>query len=821
MAEFLYRLGIRSARSPWTVIGSWLAILLLGGGGFAIGFAGLATSFDIPGLPSSEVVAELEGALPEYAGASGGVVFRTVDGTPLSERQRAAITELATGLSESPDVARVFDPFRMEQERVAGRAQVTGGAQFISAGRARSDAEQAQLDADLARVRSERTGLEARLARTGDPSGSLRDRLGALTAEETDVDAGLARLAATRTGLDRQAAMLADGTAILALAEPIRAVSTDGSTAVVTVSFTEPRLELADSSKRAIIDYVDAHPIEGVEVGISGEIAQGMPAIFGVAEVVGIAFAAIVLGVVLRTLAGAAIPLVSATVGVAVALLVALSFSGVVQMMMTTPILAIMLGLAVGIDYSLFVVNRHRRQVRSGTDLVESIGLANGTSGNAVVFAGATVIIALLALNVIGIPFLGLMGTVGAFAVVVAVLLAVTLTPALLGLAGRRVIGRGGSGEDRTVAPIAPMRNRRAVGTVVGVAVVLLLVAAPLLDMRVGLPDGSTEPVGSHAQRAYVITEAEFGAGANSPLLVTAELPADLDDAGELAAQRRVAAAIAEVDGVVGVAAVAVAKTGGLAAFQVLPGGGPNSDVTAHVVRELRAQEAIDGAISLGVAGQAAIDIDISERLAQVLPRYLAVIIGLSLLIMIMVFRSLLVPLVATAGFVLSLAATYGALVAVFQWGWGSAIIGLETPGPVLNFLPIILVGFLFGLAMDYQLFLASGMREALVRGALARVAVMQGLRAGRAVVSAAALIMALVFGSFVFAESGIIRSIGFGLAVGILFDAFAIRMLLMPALLHLLGESAWKLPARLDRLIPNVDVEGAALERRRIAVAD
>ncbi|MGW6421596.1 MMPL family transporter [Nocardia sp. NPDC055053] len=820
MAELLYRLGIRSARRPWIVIGGWLAILVVGGAGYSIGFAGLATSFEIPGLPSSKVVAELESALPEYAGASGSVVYRAVDATPLTEQQRAAITEVADGMAELTDVARVFDPFRVEQERAAGQAQVTGGAQFISAGRARSEAEQAQLDAALSRVRSERAGLEARVAATGDGTGSLRDRLRALSAEETDIDAGLARLAANRAGLDRQAAMLADGTALLALAAPLRAVAADGATAVVTVTFTEPRLELADSSKRGVIDYVEQHPIEGVEVGISGEIAQGMPAVFGIAELVGIGFAAIVLGVVLRTLIGAAIPLVSATAGVAVALLVALSFSGVVQMMMTTPILAIMLGLAVGIDYSLFVVNRHRRQVLGGTDLVESIGLANGTSGNAVVFAGATVVIALLALNVVGIPFLGLMGSVGAFAVAVAVLLAITLTPALLGLAGHRLAGRGGPPREKTEAPIEPMRNRRAVGTVAGVAVVLLLVAAPLSAMRVGLPDGSTEPAGSHAQRAYVITEAEFGAGANSPLLVAAQLPADLDDAGELAAQRRVATAIGAVDGVVGVAAVAVAKTGGLAAFQVMPEGGPNSDSTAHVVRELRAQETVDGVIALGVAGQAAIDIDISERLAQVLPRYLAVIIGLSLLIMIMVFRSLLVPLVATAGFVLSLAATYGALVAVFQWGWGSAIIGLDTPGPVLNFLPIILVGFLFGLAMDYQLFLASGMREARVHGAPARVAVMEGLRAGRAVVSAAALIMALVFGSFVFAESGIIRSIGFGLAVGILFDAFAIRMLLMPALLHLLGEPAWKLPARLDRMIPNVDVEGAALERRRTAGA-
>ena len=264
----------------------------------------------------------------------------------------------------------------------------------------------------------------------------------------------------------------------------------------------------------------------------------------------------------------------------------------------------------------------------------------------------------------------------------------------------------------------------------------------------------------------------------------------------------------------VAVAPIAVSDDGTLTAFQVVPEDGPSSVSTEELVRDLRALPPVDGEYALGVAGQAAINIDISENLAAVLPLYIAVVVGLSLIIMIVVFRSLLVPIIATGGFILSLFATYGATVAVFQWGWGADIIGLHATGPILSFLPVLLVGILFGLAMDYQLFLSSGMREAFVHGAPARLAVMRGLRAGRAVVTAAGVIMVSVFGGFIFAESTMIRSIGFGLAFGVLLDAFVVRMLLMPALMHLLGRSAWWLPRWLDRIIPNVDVEGAKLER-------
>ncbi|TPW98274.1 MMPL family transporter, partial [Schumannella luteola] len=360
-----------------------------------------------------------------------------------------------------------------------------------------------------------------------------------------------------------------------------------------------------------------------------------------------------------------------------------------------------------------------------------------------------------------------------------------------------------------------PMGWARAVVTILLAVAALLTIAIPAASMRLGLPDGGAEPEDSTTFRAYQVIDEQFGPGANSPLLVTAELPAGTTDDQVLGIQLDVAQAIADVDHVEAVAPIAVSDDDRLAAFQVLPSDGPNSESTAQVVRELRQLPPVDGDIALGVAGQAAINIDISENLADVLPLYLLVVVGLSLVIMIVVFRSLLVPIIATGGFILSLLATFGGLVAVFQWGWFAGVFGITVTMPILSFLPVILVGILFGLAMDYQLFLASGMREAYVHGSVARLAVAQGFRAGRSVVVAAGLIMVAVFGGFVFSESVIIRQLGFGLAAGVLLDAFVVRLLLMPALMHLLGRAAWWIPRWLDRVLPNVDVEGAALERR------
>ncbi|OLF19246.1 MMPL family transporter [Actinophytocola xanthii] len=769
MAEWLYRIGKAAARHGWRVVAIWVGVFAVAGGGFGLGFGTLANNFDIPGTASSAVIAELERELPDYSGASGLVVIHTDDGGAFTEEQKQAYADLvARARNELPEVANVVDPFAAEAERAQRAAQVEGG----------------------------KARLEQQAARLG---------------------------GATNPQLEAQQAQLDVADELLDLAGGIGLVSDDGSVAVVNVAFTVPRLKLSEETKQAVVDFFDGNAVDGVSVDYSTDIAQGVPEVFGVGEAVGLVIACIVLLVMLSTVIAAALPIVTAVVGVGIGVLASLAFSSVVQMASITPVLGVMLGLAVGIDYSLFIVNRHRKQLAHDMDLDESVALANGTAGNAVLFAGSTVIVALLALNITGVGFLGVMGTVGAVCVAVAVLIAVTLTPAILGLIGQRVLG------DRARTRLAakpvsgtaatPMSTLRAVVTILVSVAALLVVALPALSLRLGLPGGASEPVDSTTYRAYELTADAFGEGTNATLLVTADLPAGLDEGRTTLAQLEIARAISEVGEVDAVAPIAVSEDGRLTAFQVKPAEGPNATSTEQLVRDLRAPDVLDGTslagTELGVAGQAAINIDISENLADVLPVYLAVVVGLSLLIMIVVFRSILVPLVATGGFVLSLLATYGATVAVFQWGWLGSVFGVSTPGPILSFLPVLLVGILFGLAMDYQLFLATGMREAFVHGSPARLAVAQGFRAGRSVVIAAALIMVSVFGGFVFSDSNIIRSVGFGLAVGVLLDAFVVRLLLMPALMHLLGASAWWLPRWLDRALPNVDVEGAALERR------
>lgn len=831
MAELLHRLGTFAARRAWTVIVAWLVILGIAGAGFAVGFKGLSSSFDIPGTASGDVIAQLQEDLPDFSGASGQVVFHTTDGSPFTDAQRAEITSLAESATDLPDVADVIDPFAAAQQLADQAAQVTDGQTQIDAAREQAENGQAQLDAGRAQLEAGQAQLDAAKAQAeaaGFPTTEIDAQQAQLDAQRAQLDAQQQQLTDGLATIDENEAELQRGAELLSLADGIGVLSDDGATALVNVSFTEPRLELSQESKDAVVEHFESAPVDGVEVAFSTDISQGVPEILGVGEVVGVAIAAIVLVVVLGSLLAAAFPLITAIVGVGIGAMATLSFSGVVQMASVTPILGVMLGLAVGIDYSLFILYRHRKQLLQGAEVRESVGLANGTAGNAVVFAGTTVIVALLALNITGIPFLGLMGTAGAISVAVAVLIAVSLTPALLGLAGTRVLGRrararaeaaaaaSASGQPETPRTrVRPMSTLRAVVTAVVAVVALLVVAIPALSMRLGLPDGGSEAEDSTAYRAYTLTQDAFGEGVNGPLLVVATFPDGLDDDQVLDAQLNVARTLADQDAVVAVAPVAVSDDNRIGAFQVVPAEGPNSVSTETLVRDLRQLPPVDGDIALGVAGQAAINIDISEGLADVLPIYLVVVVGLSFLIMIMVFRSILVPLIATAGFVLSLFATYGAVTAVFQWGWFADLLGVHNPGPILSFLPVILVGILFGLAMDYQLFLATGMREAYMHGAPARLAVAQGFRAGRTVVIAAALIMIAVFGGFITSESVIIKSMGLGLSLGVLFDAFVVRMLLMPAIMHLLGRSAWWLPRWLDRITPNVDVEGSALERR------
>ncbi|WP_017558581.1 MMPL family transporter [Nocardiopsis baichengensis] len=822
MAEFLYRIGRAAARLPKTVIALWLAVMMAAGAAFALFSGELEESFSIPGTPTDEVNQRLSEEFDGMGGGAGTVVYRTDDGSAFTEDQKEAISQRVEEASEVSGVEDAIDPFATEEERADRKAQLEEGREQLEEGRAELEDGQEQLDEG--REEAEASGM----------LGQLEE---GLDAQQAEIDAG-------RERLDEEAETLEQGEAMMEMSSGIRTVSEDGATALVNVSFTQAQEEVPQETKDAVMAVFEDDPVDGATVDFANDIAMTLPHLFGPAEAVGLVVAAIVLVVMLGTLVGAGLPILTALVGVGIATMVAMSLSGAVQMASITPILGLMLGLAVGIDYALFIVNRHRRQLKQGVGVAESIGLANGTAGNAVVFAGATVLIALLGLNMTGIGFLGLMGSVGAIAIVVAVLVAITLVPALLSLIGERVLSRreraaragggadgagaasgesgdGAAGAERAAAP-RPMSAWGATGRAVAAVAVLGVIALPALDLRLGMPDGSSEPAESTQHRAYTAIAEEFGEGQNGPLLVAADLPGGPDDeAAEDKAsdyEFQVAEEISATDGVSAVAPIDTNDDSTLAIFQVVPEEGPSSASTEELVHTLRDTEPIRGTGPLGVAGMASGNIDISETLSEALPGYLTVVIGLSLVILLLVFRSLFVPVVATLGFILSFFAALGGVVAAYQWGWLGGLIGLENQGPVLNFLPTLLVGILFGLAMDYMLFIGTGMREAYVHKAPARFAVVQGLRAGRAVVTAAAIIMISVFGGFIFSETAMISSIGFALAFGVLLDAFVVRMVLIPALMHLAGDAAWWLPKWLERLLPDIDVEGSALERRHSA---
>ena len=829
MASLLYRLGRFSARRAWPVIVAWMVILGLAVGAFAAFGGTLTSSVSIPGTATQEVSDELVEKFPSASGGRGTVIFTTTDDSTFTDAQQAAIGDLLTRTLDLDNVKSATNPFETQaqideqsQQVVDGRRAIADATAQLEAGQAQIDAATAQADAGQAQLDASRTQAEA--------AGQLAAAQPTLEAQQAQIDAGKteiaaqqATLTASRTELETQSTTLEQGSDLLDLAAGIRQVSTDETTAVASVQFDTSLNLVPAEAKEAVVAEMNDAGIDGVTAEVSNDIASTIPEILGPGEIGGVVVAAIVLWVMLGTLIGAGLPLLNALIGVGVGVLASLALSGSVEMLSVTPVLGVMLGLAVGIDYSLFILNRHRTQLSHGLPVQESIGLANGTSGNAVVFAGATVLIALLALNLTGIPFLGLMGTVGAVCVFVAILIAITLTPAVLGLVGPRILtkkarARVGHASNSARVPVKPMNTVRAVVTVVVGVVVLLIVAVPALSMRLGLPAGSSEPLGSSAYNAYKLADDKFGAGVNGPLLVVADLETAITEDDLLVEQVRIGTALRAENDVVAVAPIGASGDDLLLAFQVIPAEGPTSESTEQLVRDLRDLD-LDGVTSLGVAGNASGNIDVSEKLAAALPLYLLVVVGLSLIILIFVFRSILVPITATLGFVLSLFASFGAITAVFQWGWLGVVFGIHDPGPILSFLPILVVGVLFGLAMDYQLFLVSGMRESYVHGAPARLAVQRGVHAGRTVVIAAALIMASVFSGFIFSNSVMIQSIGFGLAGGVLLDAFVVRLLIIPAVMHLLGDAAWWLPKWLDRVLPNVDVEGASLERSHPAL--
>lgn len=745
MSSTLYRLGRWAFRARRVVVALWLAVLALAAAGALFLNQGTDDTFRLPGSESGDALEQLRHSFPQVSGASAQLVV------------------------VAPGGGRVDD----EAVRVP--------------------VEKAVADA---------AGLDG-VAAVTDPYGGTVDG----------------------------------------------AISPDGAAALVTVQLDGQVTTVGDGLKDGLVGVEsalrDALP-PGSQVALGGELYTiAVPGV-GLTEGLGVVVAVVVLLVTFGSFVAAGMPLLTALLGVAVSTGLIYTATRFVDVNSTTPMLAIMLGLAVGIDYTLFVVNRHRSQLESGMDPEESAARALATAGSAVVFAGLTVMIALAGLFVAGMPFLTTMGVAAAGAVGIAVLIALTLTPALLGFAGERLRPRVRARADDEADPAAvptqrgrghlhlPGHGHHEVGldggvvtgnrffrgwitavtripalTIVAVVALVALLSWPATGLRLALPDAGSQPEDSRARVTYDLVAEHFGPGYNGPLLVTGTIVGSTDPLGLMADLRR------DIEGLPGVASVPLATpnldaTVGI--VQVIPEGGPDSVETADLVHELRAMEphfAEAYGVDLAVTGVTAAQIDVSSQLGRALVPFGVLVVGLSFLLLTMVFRSLWVPLKATLGYLFSVGSAFGVVAMVFERGWGASLLGLDRTGPVISFLPIVLMGVVFGLAMDYEVFLVSRMREEYVHRGDARAAVRTGFLASGKVVTAAALIMIVVFAAFIPEGSIYIKPIALGLAAGIAVDAFVVRMTLVPAVLQLLGDRAWHFPRWLDRLLPRFDVEG------------
>ena len=592
-----------------------------------------------------------------------------------------------------------------------------------------------------------------------------------------------------KKAVEEAVAELGDGSQVAAAVDPFqaKAVSGDGTTAYATVTYKVASNDLTDASR--------SHLEKALDDARAATLVHR---------------------------AAAGLPLLTAVVGVGVSMATILVLAEALGLSTTTGTLAMMLGLAVGIDYALFVVSRYREERAKGRTPQEAAGLAAGTAGSAVVFAGLTVVIALAGLSVVGIPMLTKMGLAAAGAVVVAVFIALTLVPAVLGFWPNAVLPRRARKKGRIEETAdsnggtrwARFVLRRPIPVLLLGVVGLGALAVPMTQLQLGMPGDEAKATSTTERRAYDALAEAFGPGFNGPLTVVVDAKGDSDAKG---AVTTVSEEIAGTEGVVSVSPARFNEAGDTAVFSVVPSTAPTDEKTKDLVTTIRderpATEAETGA-TFEVTGTTAMNIDIADKVQAALVPYLIVVVGLAVVLLLVVFRSLLVPLKAAAGFLLSVLASLGAVVVVFQKGHGAELLGVEQTGPIMSLMPIFLVGIVFGLAMDYEVFLVSRMREAYVHGESAAQAVTSGFRHSARVVVAAALIMIAVFAGFIGESDSMIKMIGFGLASAVLLDAFVVRMAIVPAVLALLGDRAWWLPKWLDRILPRVDVEGEALSR-------
>ncbi|WP_265442925.1 MMPL family transporter [Flexivirga meconopsidis] len=757
MASLLYRLGYTAYRRwPLFLVG-WL-IVLVGFGSLAIGVSKpMVDTFSIPGIPSLKAQDMQQKLFPGTGDAqdeaSATVVVQAPEGHKLTEaKYSGAVNQLIARLDKLPQMP--------------------------------TDAKDKPVNPVIAAQ-----GQQQQIMKAAGPTAA------------------------------EQAAAKQN-------AQALSPLSADGRTGTINWKFDVKTVaDVEKSTQDDVLKALDGARDAGLKAEVNGSGMQAVEPPGGTSEMLGIIVAAFVLFITFGSLVAAGMPIVTALIGVGMGELAIQFATGFTTIGTTTPILATMIGLAVGIDYTLFILARYRTELQETDDRAHAAGLAVGKAGSAVVFAGLTVLIALCALSVVGIPFLTSMGLAAAGSVAFAVVVALTLLPAVLGMLKTKAFGgQLRKRQDKVAADGRTTNNGVRWAQLVGkkpaiiVALVVVLLGAfagPIKDMQLALPSDSTAATSTTQRKAAdMITEA-FGAGRQAPLLIVADA-SDIPDT-----KQRPAAFGSVLQWAGGQKDVANAQIVGMnkdqtgAQILVTPKAGADDKSTVDLLNNLRdGQSSIEKRTNttVGVTGQTAIQTDVSQRLTDALPPYLAVVIGLAFILLMIVFRSVLVPLTATLGFLLSVLATLGATVAVFQNG----LFGLVEGQPIVSFMPVILIGIVFGLAMDYQVFLVTRMREAYVHGADARESIVDGFRHGARVVAAAATIMISVFAAFMLQDNALIQSMGFALAAAVFFDAFIVRMTLIPAVMYLLGDKAWWLPKWLDKILPKVDVEGEGLTAGR-----
>jgi len=762
MGKKLHALGLFAFNNPWKVISGWVLLIVVLGLLASQFIQPTSSNISIPGTEAQKAIDRANVLFPNSGKASGRIVFKVADGKSIGD-YKTQITDLSTTIRQVEGVSTVADPFIdpsfISQSGTIAYAQV-----------------------------------------------QLKDASGSVTA--------------------------------------------------ATISGVQSAVKTARTS--------------GLQVETGGDLITKVPGeILGVGEMAGVLVALVVLLITLGSLIAAGMPIITALVAIAVSMAGLFSLSQLISINATTPVLGVMLGLAVGIDYSLFIINKYRRLLRDGYSYKNSASKAIGTAGNAVIFAALTVVIALAALTIVNIPFMTLMGLSGAATIAVAAMVSVSLVPAMLGVAGHHVFTKRtraivAAAQAKGPQPIHKvshstvwykwgkhLTNHPVVALIISLAIITTL-ALPVRDLQLGLPTDQYAAGQTTQKKAYDLLTEGFGAGFNGPLTVVVEgLPAVTDadkttvrntllaqysqqpTAKNLTPAQRAAAAetlnatveqyakfmqlkkvadsLAKLDNVTQTLPAAVVENGTAGIIQVVPNSAPGDQATKDLIQTVRdasnkTSVTGDAAVSLSVTGSAALQDDINSKLGAALPQYLLVVVGLSLILLIVAFRSILIPVKATIGFLLSVLAMFGSMVAVFQWGW----LGIsDAPGPIVSFIPIISIGILFGLAMDYEFFLVSSMHEAFEQTKKAKEAVVTGFGVGSKVVTAAAIIMVSVFAGFIFNHDSTIQALGFGLAVGILVDAFLVRMTIVPAVMTLLGNAAWWLPKWLDKRLPHISIEG------------